>query len=265
MVKTTLVCYADSNMITSQRLCVKSGKEKAGIDYAQAFTPFDFDPWFYKFNKEILEAPQRGGGTGFWLFKPYFVEQAVRNAKDGEYIIYADSGIEFITKSFHLILLRMETSRQPIFLFGNNHQHLAWCKREVARQMLGNADLQGYLSREQVQASVIIIKVNAYTRDFCKRWLAWAQVPGMIDDTLREDQLQGVFSAHRNDQSILTNLAIQDKIPLHWWPTQYGHCIKSKYPTDIYPQLFYHHRYRESDWKNNGLSIEAFMQQDKTK
>lgn len=264
MERTHLICYSDQNMLTSQQLCITSAKQKAGIYYTHAFSPFDFDQHFVERNRSILEADQRGGGKGFWMFKPYFCQKIVGSiAKEGDYVIYADSGIEFL-KDINVLIDVMNRTGYPIMLFGNGHKHLAWCKKEVARQMLGNADMQPYLHYEQAQASVIIFRVGEYTKEFCRRWLAWAQIPGMLDDTLRGPQFNE-FSAHRNDQSLLTNLAILDNLPLFWWPVQYGHHLKTNYKNASYPQMFYHHRYRESDWLKYKGTFEDFMLQDKTK
>ena len=37
-------------------------------------------------------------------------------------------------------------------------------------------------NQEQVQASVILFKVNNKTKLLVKEWLAWGMIPGMIDD-----------------------------------------------------------------------------------
>lgn len=256
-----LICYADSNMKTSQRLCTLSAEKKGGVDYSIVADEDFIDEHFSGLNAKILNEVQRGGGKGYWLFKPYLCEKAVRSSNDGDIVIYADSGIEFIAPVDPIVSL-MEHKGESIFLFGNGHEHAHWTKGDVLAHMLpgSNWDNLG----EQVQASVIFFRVNDYTREFCRRWLAWSQIPGFIDDSPSKIPNHPQFKDHRNDQSILTCLAIQDKLKLHWWPVQYGHYIKDKYPRDVwYRQSFYHHRYRESDWEKCGLTIKQFMQQYK--
>jgi len=264
----TLVCYADDNMKTSQQLCIRSAQEKAGIAYYQDYGPENIqaDQGFYFRNMKTLEAEQRGGGKGFWLWKPYICYDVLQILNDNEhsqpqYLVYADSGIEFIG-SIKPIIDEMEKTGQQIWLFGNNHTHMKWCKKKVLQSMLYNwFDIPNILEKEQVQASVIIFKVSDYTVDFARRWLAWSEIPGFIDDS-DNIGISDYYREHRNDQSILTNLAIQDNIRLHWWPVQYGHVIRDRYPDD-YGQLFYHHRWREQDWSHNGHTIESFMSQPK--
>lgn len=260
-IKKVLICYADHQMTTSQKLCVKSAKEKGGMLWAEDYNPdyIEADPDFADRNRNILDAQQRGGGSGFWLWKPYICEMASRCEEKETYIIYADAGVEFIS-SLDPIIDWMEKTGNEIFLFGNQHTHLMWCKKKVLEAMLPNwHSIPGLENEEQAQASVIIFKVSDFTRLFMRQWLAWCEIPGFIDDS---DNI-GItehYRDHRNDQSILTNLAINWGIQRHWWPVQYGHIIRNKYPFDsFYGQLFFHHRWRESDWISNNVTIEEFQ------
>lgn len=251
--QTTLICYADDQMTISQQLCIKSAKEVGKFDQAFSFTPAGIDKFFYQRHKHILEAPQRGGGYGYWLWKPYIVDQAIRALPDGDILVYCDSGVEWINCFKHLyerMCIESYEAENDIFLFSNGHRHIDWCKAEVLTKMLvmpPNWDASKQVPAKQVQASVMVFRVNEYTRNFCARWLAWSCIPGFIDDSIEWPQLPE-FREHRNDQSILTNLAIEDDIKLHWWPAQYWQEKKKDFPGDNYPQMFYHHRYRNRDW-----------------
>jgi hypothetical protein len=259
-----LITYADDKMTVSQDVCCESGLRLAGFDQAKEYGPQNFDEAFYETNKHILEAPCRNGGRGYWLFKPYFCAQALKLAKDGDFVIYSDSGIYFMKPIDPLIrIMDNSTGRnRDIFLFGNSHKHLHWCKMYAIVSML-NGQSKQIDNQEQAQASVIIFRAGAFTRQFVDEWLYWAQQPGMIDDsdTSRLAQNNTEFREHRHDQSLLTNLAIKYGVVLHWWPVQYGHHIRNKYPaTDNYPQLFYHHRYRNEEYPANAKPFQHITQ-----
>jgi hypothetical protein len=247
--QTTMICYADDQMTISQQLCIKSAKEIGKFDNALSFNQHSIDKYFYQRHKRILDSPQRGGGKGFWLWKPYIVEQAIRELPDGDTLVYCDSGVEWIAPFQCLLNARNQEryeAENDIFLFSNGHKHLDWCKKEVLKAMLPDTwNFQNHT--KQVQASVMIFRVNDYTRDFCARWLAWSCIPGFINDSLSNTQLPE-FREHRNDQSILTNLAIEEGIRLHHWPAQYWENKRVDFPGDNYPQMFYHHRLRNSEW-----------------
>jgi hypothetical protein len=267
---TTLICYADHQMKTSQELCVTSAIEKGKINLYWTYDPelIQCDDGFYLRNQKILEEQQRGGGYGHWLWKPYMCLDALQRLHNGndseelQYLIYADSGIEFIA-SISPIIEQMQKTGQNIFLFGNGHTHLFWCKKKVLQSMLPNwAYMPQLQEEEQVQASVIVFKVCQESIDFVREWLAWCEIPGFIDNSDNVG-LTNYYRDHRNDQAILTNLAILKGIQRHWWPVQYGKHTRGKYAADLYGQLFYHHRYRETDWENNKMSIQQFMLQPK--
>jgi len=276
--QTHLICYADSNMSISQRLCTKSAKEVGKIDKVVEYSPHDIDPYFFKRYRNILEAEQRGGGRGYWLWKPYIVDDYIRKTQPGDILIYCDSGVEWVNSVYRLIdqlFTEIYEGENDIFLFSNGFRQIDWCKVEVMSKMFGVPGKwdyagQGYTHYKQVQASVIIMRVNEYTREFASRWLAWSCIPGFIDDQLNATQLPE-FREHRNDQSIITNLAIEDGIKLHWWPAQYGGPLKGYHPDDTYPQMFYHHRRRNEEWlietQRLGLpidqAIQRFMNQPK--
>lgn len=252
--QTHVICYADEQMTISQQLCIKSAIDIGKADHVHSFGPSSIDKAFYNRHKEVLEATQRGGGKGYWLWKPYIVDQAIRTLPIGDTLIYADSGVEFIRPIQYLLNIRNRENYEQendIFLFSNGHRHIDWCKKEIIDHMLPplNDYQPRYHTWKQVQASVIILRVNESTRDFVARWLAWSCIPGFVDDKPRGPQLPE-FREHRNDQSVLTNLAIKDGLDLHHWPAQYWQDKKTDFIGDDYPQMFYHHRYRNTDWEN---------------
>ena len=48
---------------------------------------------FYKKFQSFLEENKRG--YGYWLWKPYLISWAMQDLKDGDILVYADSGCEF--------------------------------------------------------------------------------------------------------------------------------------------------------------------------
>lgn len=235
--------YASHNMTKSQLVCMKSAKQH-GCDEFECFDhlslPFDFE-WT---NKDILKHER---GAGYWLWKPYILFHKMLASKEGEIIVYLDSGVEVIN-SLKFIEDRMGDSID-IWLFGNEHRHVDWCKDEVLYKMLGGPTIEfNAYNNKQVQASVIFVRNTQFARNFVKEWLLWCQMPGLIDDSPSPYKNVPTFKEHRHDQAILTNVAINHFLPLHWWPAQYGYFIKHNYPDDNYPQLFNHHRKRNEEW-----------------
>jgi hypothetical protein len=249
-----LITWYDDNMSRSAELCVRSA-EKHGVEKAESqiksFNTFDS---FQYFNEEILDAKR---GAGYWLFKPYVIMEAICIADEGDVIIYADAGIEFVESVRHII----DRMDQDIFFFTNGFPHVEWCKGDVYNAILGplfsnhahtDRDRTESGFRKQVQASVIFFKVNEATRNFVKEWLLWCQMPGFIDDSPSKLPNYPTFAEHRHDQAILTCLQIKYGYKVHFWPTAYSEHIRhTALPEDNYPTMFNHHRLRDKG-KGNG-------------
>lgn len=230
-----LVNYADEKMIISQRKCSESSL-KYGVDEYSEYNSFDIKSnSFYFINKDILDSER---GAGYWLWKPYVCCKEILKLKEGDILIYADSGVQFVNSVKHII----EVMDEDIFFFTNGWPHVEWCKGDVYKTI--NDDLS--CDKKQVQASVILFKVNQNTINFIKEWLLYCQMPGFIDDSPSKLPNYPTFAEHRHDQAILTCLQIKYGYKLHWWPTQYSEHIRV--PGDNYPVIFNHHRKRNHEW-----------------
>lgn len=240
MTRTILVTYASPNMTRSRDLCVDSAL-KHGCTHAwpQSDDTMSFE--FRDFNKDILSAER---GAGYWLWKPYHIYKAMQLMADGEILVYADAGVEFINNVSHII----DRMDENIFLFTNTHPNHHWTKRSVLDYMVKNWEQQYTADTPwpQVQASVIFLRVCQETRAFIKQWLLYCQFPGMIDDSKGPCGEYPFYQDHRHDQSILTILAARWMYKLHWWPTAYAEHIRI--PGDNYPVIFNHHRKRNNEW-----------------
>jgi hypothetical protein len=231
-------------MTISAKLCLLSGL-KNGCHFGTCYTPYDIDEEFRKNNKEILDEPR---GNGYWLWKPYFIYEKMKSLSDGEILIYSDAGVEFINDINHIINVMTE----DIFFFGNNYNHVDWCKGDTLIEIL-NRDMLCF-SDKQIQASVIIFKINNETKAFVKQWLDYCQDKQLIDDSPSELPNLDTFAEHRHDQAILTCLALNDGFSFHYWPASYNdgafHYEKiEQYKGDNYPIIFHHHRKRNNEWK----------------
>jgi len=246
-----LVSYADNKMSKSLELCCNSAL-KNGVDVIWPNNPETISHEFKFFNSDILSQER---GSGYWLWKPYFIYKGLLNAKEGDYVIYSDAGVEFVA-NVNEIIGRMD---EDIFFFTNGWLHVEWCKGDVMNTInkcyyedgefvWGDNPLYDYRHIKQVQASVIFFRVNQKTRDFVKEWLLYSQMPGFIDDSSSKVPNYPTFAENRHDQAVLTCVAIKHGYKIdHWWPTIYSaHLPRNE--RDSYPVLFNHHRKRNDEW-----------------
>jgi hypothetical protein len=241
-----LTTFSDERMTKAKALCCSSAM-KNGVDIVWDQNTDTISPEFRWINREIF-CHERG--YGYWLWKPYFIYQALNHnsVKEGDILIYADAGVEFIN-GVQEIVSRMD---EDIFFFTNGFSQVEWCKGDVLEGILGDDEIRQFdcdHSDKQVQASVIFFKVNEKTKAFAKEWLMYSQMPGFIDDSPSKTPNYSTFAEHRHDQAILTCLQIKYGYKLHFWPTKYSEHIRhTARPEDNYPTLFNHHRKRDNEW-----------------
>lgn len=259
---THLVTFSDESMSRSRELCLESGLIH-GATVQHRFVADQDDP----------KTKERG--CGFWAWKPQIILSAMEGGAfhaampDGDILIYADAGIEFIAPVSHIIeRMGYEQPQDDVWLFGNNWEHLHWCKQsviEVIWPVRGIADVETRMKMtcqrfgKQCQASVIFFRVSEYTRAFVAEWLKWClwNKGELIDDSPSWIGNHPEFREHRHDQAILTTMAYREGIKLHYWPAMYNRggspeFVYEKLPEyagDTYPVLFSHHRRRNHEWK----------------
>ncbi len=237
------ITYTDENMTKSAELC-RSSMLKHGFDTCHIFDDNDISYEFKLANKDIFKEGVRGAGC-YWLFKPYIIYNELQSLDDGEFLIYSDAGVEFINNVSHII----DRMDEDIFFFGNNWNHVDWCKMDVI-MAINRGDVS--ILAKQVQASVIFFRNTQKVRDFVKEWLLYCQMPNFIDDSPSKLLNVFTFQEHRHDQAILTSLQIKHGYKLHWWPASYsdGQFAYDKieqYQNDNYPVIFNHHRKRNDE------------------
>jgi len=261
-----LVTFASDDMSISAQRCIESA-ERMGVDRVHRTAPVK---------------PSSERGHGFWKWKPQVIlaimegdgSPFLKPLNDGDILIYADAGVEFI-EPVSIVIDRMD---QDIWLFGNETLHRHWCKRDIIDAVWKitpkNGSDQGRTASwdrfdKQVQASVIFFRVNDYTRAFVKEWLDWClysvktytEVDGyktiksehfLIDDSPSVAPNHPEFKENRHDQAILTTLAYREGIKLHHWYVRYHDRTPGRgpfYPNDDYPPLYLHHRRRNHEWE----------------
>lgn len=248
---THLTTFADSSMNKAAELCLESAKQH-GVHRAVRALP---------------AAPTTERGYGFWRWKAAIIDDLLSGGglNDGDILIYADAGIEFID-NVNYIIDRMD---QDIFLFANHWEHAHWCKRDIVEAIWPEADGWDRFGK-QVQASVIFFRVSNVTRAVVKEWLYWCQFDGgrLIDDSPSRAANHPEFQENRHDQAILTTLAYKYGFKLHWWPAMYNAWSEPKFVyfkdwhTDDYPPLVHHHRLRDSEWPNHKEQTNGVTQAD---
>lgn len=236
------VNYADRRFRRAQKLNSKTAIQY-GADRVIEYTAADIDPKFRAANKEILSNP-RGGG--YYLWKPYVFYKAYKELKEGDYLIYTDSGSIYVNPIQKLIdCMEKENVNIMIFSLHNELLERKYTKRDAF--ILTGCDEEKYAETPQSIGGYMLCKKAADVEDFFNEVLKYAQDIRIISDnpnTMGKDNYHG-FIDHRHDQSVISLISKKRGIKRFRDPSQLGEI--SHYPKEVeerstYPQIIDSHR-----------------------
>jgi hypothetical protein len=228
------VCsFATGRFLKSQKLLASKSYE-FGADNVFSYNQSDVDSDFIKKNYTILSQPK---GAGLWLWKPYIILKTLEKLQENDNLLYCDSGLYPINNLNYLFDL---TKNNDIILFQvHNHLNKNWTKKLCFSLM--SCDEEKYFESEQICGTYQVYKKSEKSLNFVKTWLNFCENENIIADNkvIKQNEINS-YVEHRWDQSILTNLGIQNNIEIYRDPSQWGnehHRLNSKYP-----QIFNLHR-----------------------
>lgn len=231
-----LINYAHNKFYQSQEKNVKSGLRN-GFDKAFSYRFENLDFEFVNRNSTILSQPR---GAGYWIWKAQILLQTFHMCNEGDYVMYADSGSEFISNIDPLISIcdtndgillfhltpdpgnceQIQTKRDAFILMGCEHVKDMWPVLHAGFQLYKNCS-------------------NA--RNFVQDYLYFCQDPRIVTDLPNEfGENFPLFQNHRHDQSVLSCLQKMKGIKSYLDITQFGNSFRQ--PSDTYGQIINHTR-----------------------
>lgn len=233
-----LVNFATANFRDAQQFNSKTALKIGGFDRVLNVSPDLIDKHFKDMHASILDEAK---GAGYWLWKPYFILQALNQLQDGDVVMYADAASHFIRSANPLLELPV-TCQQDIIPFELDHLEGAWTKRDAFFYM--NADAMGFQETRQFLASFIVIRKSAFSMQFMNEYLEYCCNPKILTDL---ENLCGLpnypgFTAHRHDQSVFSLLCKKYQLQGFRDPSQWGNSQASRFSNSSYPQILEHTR-----------------------
>ena len=197
----SFVTYANEKYQDLQMSLIEKAKS-IGINCCYHYRPIHIDKKFYENNKAILDCEV---GTGYWLWKPYFILQKLKEIDDGDILLYIDCGDDFIMPDALKLreFLTDTMNNEWILLTRGGYKNKYWTKRDCF--VFLDSDEEKYTDSIQLEAGIVVVKKCKEAIMFISAWLALCQIPQLINDdpnVCRLPNYEG-FVEHRHDQSLL--------------------------------------------------------------
>jgi hypothetical protein len=216
--------------------------KKFGADKVIEYSPKDLSDEFKEKNKDILQYQR---GDGYWVWKPYIIKDALSKLKEGDYLVYTDSGSAFVNK-IKLLVDAMNRENTNIMVFCINQIERKWCKRDAL--ILMDCDNEEILNSSQICGTYIILKKCKETSDFVDEYLYYVQDRRIVTD---EPNVMGKdnypeFKENRHDQTVVSLLCKKRGIKPFRDPSEYGNNY-DEFTNEVlarstYPQIIESHR-----------------------
>lgn len=196
-----LICYADGRAVhlRNQEALIRSARRK-GFDRVFAYRRHDLTEDFRRAHRHILDLRR---GAGYWLWKPYLIQETLRRAQAGDVVIYLDAGMIVRRPLDGLI---DEAVRSDLVVFRGSRPNAMHVKRDCF--VLTETDMPECHAALQIDASCMVIKNTEANRQFVRIWLDYCADARILTD--RPNECAGpnlsAFIDHRHDQAILSVL-----------------------------------------------------------
>lgn len=197
---------ADDKYMPSALFHLKTALEKGKVDKTLLYHLDSMSEEFKEKNAQILNAGE-GRRRGFYLWKPYFVNEALNSIEYGDFLIYLDSAGFYYRSSVVETIDYMNL--HDIDMIGArrfNYLEKHYTRRDTFVYM--GCDTLEYTEQRQCMGGCFILKKTEKIVRIMREWLMYAQQYQIIADTSNVcglDNYEG-FVEHRHDQSILSIL-----------------------------------------------------------
>ena len=183
-------------------------------------------------------------GYGFWVWKPQVILQALELLKEGDVLVYLDSGSHLNSGGkvrFFEYLTHAKLSETGILAFELELIEAHWTKGDLL-DFYGVRGKLEVVNSCQIQAGAVIIEKRPDSIRFIREWLApFALDAGLVDNSPSKSTNEPGFRAHRNDQSVFSIIGKSNNISILSASEQYPSRAGATWE-DLNSMPFHHRR-----------------------
>lgn len=203
-----LITFSDDKIYKNNRI-LEEAYDSGYFKDCIGFTPKDFDQSFEKKHSNFIKNNSRG--FGYWIWKPYFILKNLYELKNGDYLVWLDSGSTINSdnplkvKEYFSILENFD-----MIMFRINHDEKTWSKMDTINHIFSifNHDKNDSTifdkDPKQRTAGMFMMKKNTNTLSLIKLWYDIACNYHLLDDSPSVSKNDDSFIENRHDQTILS-------------------------------------------------------------
>ena len=194
------------NFINAGNRLLEQAKSMSLFEETILYTGEDLknDVDFWERHGDFINKNSRG--YGYWLWKPYIIQQTMNKMKNGDILLYLDCGCEIAVAERASLVNDIEFLKQSNKCIMGTPTCIErdWNKMDLILKLEMNCDK--YLNTEQRQGGTQLILVCDESRELVNNWYDLTCDYHMIDDSPSVNKNLDCFREHRHDQSIFSLL-----------------------------------------------------------
>ena len=202
----TLISYADGDPVFYQNQNAQTFSAlNKGFDRFFQYHHKDIEDEFYRENKTILDQKR---GSGYWLWKPYFILKTLEALPEGVIVFYADSSVIF-KSSIAPFIQKLNSEHTDILLLqdgskrkNNFNKAVQTIKREALDA--NGIDPKSIENKYALWGAFLIVRNTEGARSFVRTWLNLCKnKDALTDQPFDTSKQQSTFKTHSHDQALL--------------------------------------------------------------
>lgn len=152
-------------------------------------------------------------GFGYWIWKPYIINQELSELENEDILVYIDSGCEVVKTADSRVIfenyIKYAQTNNVLAMKLNASMH-EYCEINIARHFGLTSNQFNNLS--MISATMLVLTGSLKSRKLVNDWLKCAvENPKLLSGDSTYNGHEG-FVAHRHDQSILSGLIHHEQI-----------------------------------------------------
>jgi len=233
-IRLVLVNFASPGYVQLQDRQSTSARSVGGAQHVQSHSPSSLPSDFVRKNLRVLLLRR---GAGYWLWKPKIILDVLQSEPDGANVLYCDVDFRFVASALPLFQV-MRDERVDVMTFDSAHPEVNYTKKRVFEAFTTSAREAKDIN--QRMSGCIALVNSPASRAFVSRWLAACeQHDFLIDDRIPVGERE-TFIEHRHDQSLLSLLAKQERLPAFRSPARDASEDDDAATQSRYPRILEH-------------------------
>jgi len=206
--KVHFITYGNENFEQSKKRILLEAENFKEFDTINGYGPSNIDQ--SQFSDEWKEVFLMNRGGGYWIWRPYIIQDTLDKIEENDFVIYLDAGCTLNTagkKRFYEYLNSLNASNYGILSFQmSSHSENVWTTKEIFDYFhleigsnIGNSG--------QYVGGVLVMQKNKHLLDYMEKYkdVIYKQ-PYLCSDKYNSQQKYLRFNDNRHEQSVTSVL-----------------------------------------------------------